>query len=182
LADQLRPDALRAVADLKAMGLEISIASGDQVQIVKDIAHQLGIKEAVGRLTPAQKLALVQRRQSAGARVLMVGDGINDGPVLASASVSCAMAQGSAVAQAAADLLLLSESLGTLTGAIRSARRMRAVIRQNLGWSLAYNLAAVPLAALGWIPPWVAAIGMSTSSLLVVLNAARLARPARATT
>ncbi len=110
----------------------------------------------------------------------MVGDGINDGPVLAAASVSCALAQGSAVAQAAADLLLLNESLGTLAEAIRTARRMRAVIRQNLGWALAYNLTAVPLAAMGWIPPWVAAIGMSASSLLVVLNAARLAVVARA--
>jgi len=86
------------------------------------------------------------------------------------------MAQGSAVAQAAADLLLLNDSLGTLAEAIRGARRMRAVIRQNLAWALVYNLGAVPLAALGWIAPWVAAVGMSTSSLLVVLNAARLAR------
>lgn len=176
LADRLRPDAARAVQDLRDMGLEVSIASGDQTQVVRDIARQLGIEEAVGRLEPAQKLALVQQRQATGERVLMVGDGINDGPVLASASVSCAMAQGSAVAQAAADLLLLSESLSTLAQGMRTARRMRAVVRQNLGWALAYNLAAVPLAALGWIPPWIAAIGMSTSSLLVVLNAARLAR------
>jgi Cu2+-exporting ATPase len=176
LADRLRADAAGAVQTLRDMGLEVSIASGDQTQVVRDIAHQLGIREAVGRLDPERKLALVQKRQAAGERVLMVGDGINDGPVLASASVSCAMAQGSAVAQAAADLLLLSESLSTLAQGVRTARRMRAVVRQNLGWALAYNLAAVPLAALGWIPPWVAAIGMSTSSLLVVLNAARLAR------
>ncbi|HYA44771.1 MAG TPA: HAD-IC family P-type ATPase, partial [Acidimicrobiales bacterium] len=129
---------------------------------------------ASGRLTPEQKLALVQQRQSEGARVLMVGDGINDGPVLAAASVSCALAQGSAIAQSAADLLLLNESLGTLAEGVRTARRMLSVIRQNLGWALAYNLAAVPLAALGLIPPWIAAIGMSLSSLLVVLNAARL--------
>ena len=176
LTDRLRPDAFRAVQDLRAMGLEVTIASGDQAQVVKDIARQLGIERATGRLKPEQKLALVQARQAAGERVLMVGDGINDGPVLASASVSCAMAQGSAVAQAAADLLLLSDSLSTLASGVRTARRMRSVIRQNLGWALTYNLAAVPLAALGWIPPWVAAIGMSTSSLLVVLNAARLGR------
>jgi P-type Cu2+ transporter len=121
-------------------------------------------------------LALVQQRQAQGTNILMVGDGINDGPVLAAASVSCAMAQGSAIAQAAADLLLLNDSLATLAEAVRIARQMRGVIRQNLLWALAYNIGAVPLAAAGWIAPWVAAIGMSTSSLLVVLNAARLAR------
>ena len=176
LADGLRPGALRAVEQLREMGLDIAIASGDQQEVVDEIARKLGVQEAVGRLTPQAKLALVQQRESAGTRVLMVGDGINDGPVLAAASVSCAMAQGSAVAQAAADLLLLNDSLGTLAEAIRGARRMRAVIRQNLAWALVYNLGAVPLAAMGWIAPWVAAIGMSTSSLLVVLNAARLAR------
>jgi P-type Cu2+ transporter len=176
LADGLRPGALRAIEQLRGMGLKTVIASGDQQQVVDDVAHKLGVQEAVGRLTPQAKLAFVQQRESAGTRVLMVGDGINDGPVLAAASVSCAMAQGSAVAQAAADLLLLNDSLGTLAEAIATARKMHAVIRQNLAWALVYNLGAVPLAALGWIAPWVAAIGMSTSSLLVVLNAARLAR------
>jgi len=178
LVDGLRPGALAAVEQLHEMGLKIVIASGDQQQVVEEVARKLGVQEAAGRMTPQAKLALVQQRESAGARVLMVGDGINDGPVLAAASVSCAMAQGSAVAQAAADLLLLNDSLGTLAEAIRTARRMRGVIRQNLTWALVYNLGAVPLAALGWIAPWVAAIGMSTSSLLVVLNAARLARSA----
>ena len=176
LADGLRPGSLGAVEQLRGMGLKVVIASGDQQEVVDEVARQLGVEEAIGRLTPQAKLALVQQRESAGTRVLMVGDGINDGPVLAAASVSCAMAQGSAVAQAAADLLLLNDSLGTLVEGICTARLMRAVIRQNLAWALVYNLGAVPLAALGWIAPWVAAIGMSTSSLLVVLNAARLAR------
>jgi len=180
LVDGLRPGALRAVEQLRGMGLKVAIASGDQQQVVDEVARKLGVQEAVGRLTPQAKLALVQQRESAGSRVLMVGDGINDGPVLAAASVSCAMAQGSAVAQAAADLLLLNDSLGTLADAVCTARQMRAVIRQNLVWALVYNLGAVPLAALGWIAPWVAAIGMSMSSLLVVLNAARLARSAGA--
>lgn len=174
--DVLRPDAVRAVEQLRAMGLKVAIASGDQEAVVRSVARQLGIEDASGRLRPEDKLAIVQQREACGAHVLMVGDGINDGPVLAAASVSCAMAQGSAVAQAAADLMLLNESLATLAEAIRTARRMRTVIRQNLGWALAYNLTAVPLAAMGWIAPWVAAIGMSTSSVLVVLNAARLAR------
>ncbi|HEY6926171.1 MAG TPA: heavy metal translocating P-type ATPase [Steroidobacteraceae bacterium] len=180
LTDGLRPGALRAVEQLREMGLSIVIASGDQQEVVNEVARKLGIQEAVGRLTPQAKLALVQKLESSGSRVLMVGDGINDGPVLAAASVSCAMAQGSAVAQAAADLLLLNDSLDTLAQAIGVARQMRAVIRQNLAWALVYNLGAVPLAAMGWIVPWVAAIGMSTSSLLVVLNAARLARSRRA--
>jgi P-type Cu2+ transporter len=176
LSDRLRPEATAAIRRLRSLGLRVAIASGDHEKVVQGIARQLGIADARGRLSPAQKLVLVEERQAAGARVLMVGDGINDGPVLAAAYVSCAMAQGSAVAQAAADLLLLNESLETLAEAVATARRMKGVIRQNLGWALAYNLAAVPMAALGWIPPWIAAIGMSASSLAVVLNAARLAR------
>ena len=104
------------------------------------------------------------------------GDGINDGPVLAAAYVSCAMGRGSAIAQAAADLLLLNDSLQVVADAIKAARRMGDIIRQNLGWALLYNGVAIPLAALDWVPPWLAAIGMSASSLLVVLNARRLAR------
>ena len=180
LTDGLRPDAVLAVEQLRGMGLKVAIASGDQPEVVQEVARKLDVEDAQGRLTPQKKLELVQQRQSDGTKVLMVGDGINDGPVLAAASVSCAMAQGSAIAQAAADLLLLNESLGTLAEAIRTARQMRAIIHQNLAWALVYNLGTVPLAALGWIAPWVAAIGMSTSSLLVVLNAARLARPPRA--
>ncbi len=178
LSDTLRVDAVQAIRDLRQLGLQVFLASGDQEDVVSAVARELDIHDARARLSPAQKLVLVQERQRAGGHVLMVGDGINDGPVLAAASVSCAMAQGSAVAQAAADMLLLNDSLGTLAEAIRTARRMRTIIRQNLGWALIYNLAAVPLAALGWVPPWVAAIGMSTSSLAVVLNAARLSRRA----
>ncbi len=176
VCDSLRSDAVRAVQQLRDMGLEVTIASGDQEEVVRSAARQLGIQRAIGRLTPQQKLGLVQFYKALGSNVLMVGDGVNDGPVLAAASVSCAMAEGSAVAQAAADLLLLNDSLVCLAEAIRMARRLRSVIYQNLGWAFAYNVAAVPLAAIGWIPPWVAAVGMSISSLLVVLNAARLAR------
>ena len=108
--------------------------------------------------------------------MFVIGDGINDGPVLASAHVSCAMGQGSAIAQAASDLLLIHENLAALPQAISSARAALRVVRQNLGWALFYNLAAVPLAAFGLVPPWLAALGMSLSSLGVVLNARRLAR------
>ncbi len=135
----------------------------------------LHIDQSYARLSPEQKLSVVLRQQQAGRKVLMIGDGINDGPVLAAAHVSCAMGQGSAIAQAAADLLLLNESLEVLAAGVRTARRMHTVMRQNLLWAFFYNVATVPLAALGLIPPWAAALGMSGSSLFVVLNAARLA-------
>jgi Cu2+-exporting ATPase len=106
----------------------------------------------------------------------MVGDGINDGPVLAAADASCAIAQGAAIAQASADLLLVNDSLGTLAGAVMVARRALKAVRENLAWAFAYNMTAIPLAAVGKVPPWVAAAGMSLSSVFVVLNATRSAR------
>ena len=122
-----------------------------------------------------QKLDLVKQLQSAGRHVLMVGDGINDGPVLAGAYVSCALTNGSAIAQSASDLLLFNRSLRVLAEGVALARRARRVVRQNLTWAFGYNVISVPLAAAGYIPPWAAALGMSVSSLAVVLNAARLA-------
>jgi P-type Cu2+ transporter len=121
------------------------------------------------------KKEFVQQRQASGDNVLMVGDGINDGPVLATANVSCAMTEGAAIAQSAADLLLLNRSLHALAQGVTLARRAQRIVRQNLGWSLIYNVTMVPLAATGCIAPWVAALGMSVSSLAVVLNSARLA-------
>ena len=179
IADGLRPDAARAVAQLRALGLEVVIASGDEAQAVQAVGRELGIEAPHARLDPQQKVQLVRSLQQRGACVLMVGDGINDGPVLAAADVSAAMGEGSAIAHAAADLLLLSDSLVALPESIRRARRMLRVVRENLAWALLYNLTAVPLAALGRIPAWAAALGMSVSSLLVVLNSARLARRAR---
>lgn len=173
--DELRSDACAATDGLRALGLNVVIASGDNEKAVRRVAKALEVSDAFSRQTPESKMAIARERQSRGERVLMIGDGINDGPVLAAADVSCAMGQGSAVAQSAADLLLLNDSMRTLVDGIRTARRTLAVMRQNLRWAFAYNLCAVPLAALGMIAPWVAAIGMSLSSLLVVLNAQRLA-------
>lgn len=161
---------------LRQLGLRLELASGDRPTSVQHVKSSLGLDAALAEQTPADKLAHLKVLQSAGAhRVLMVGDGINDGPVLAAADVSMAMGRGSSLAHAAADLLLLRESLRPLPDSIRLARRTLKIIRQNLHWAAAYNFTALPIAALGLMPPWVAAIGMSLSSLLVVFNARRLA-------
>jgi Cu2+-exporting ATPase len=174
----LRPEARAAIEALRALGLRIIIASGDSREAVTRVARALSIDDAHARLDPAGKIALVRGLEARGRRVFVIGDGINDGPVLAAAHVSCAMGQGSAIAQSASDLLLVHENLAALPQAIGTARAALHVVRQNLGWALFYNLAAVPLAALGLVPAWLAALGMSLSSLGVVLNARRLARAA----
>jgi Cu2+-exporting ATPase len=175
LSEDLRPGVRAAVDTLRALGLEPCIASGDEREAVGRIARALRIRAAEHRLSPEAKIAAIHERQRRGERVLMIGDGINDAPVLAAADVSCALGQGAALAQAAADLLVLDESLRAIPAGISCARRALGVMRQNLAWAFAYNLAAVPLAAFGLVAPWVAAIGMSVSSLAVVLNARRLA-------
>jgi P-type Cu2+ transporter len=175
ISDSVSDATRTAIPELMTRGLRVVIASGDSNAAVERAALDLGVAEFYSRMTPSSKLQFVQQRQAAGARVMMVGDGINDGPVLSTAYVSCAMTQGSSIAQAASDLLLMNGSVRALAASVRVARRARQIIWQNLGWALAYNLVAVPLAAAGMIAPWIAAVGMSTSSLVVVLNAARLA-------
>ena len=176
LVDSLRPDAAEAVARLRAQGLELRIASGDRQATVQRIAAELGITQAAGRLDPAAKLALIRTLQQRGQRVLMIGDGINDAPVLAAADVSGAMGGGAAIAHAAADLLLMNESLSAVAVAVDTARGTARLVSANLRWALAYNICAVPLAAVGLVPPWLAALGMSASSLFVVWRAHRYAR------
>jgi Cu2+-exporting ATPase len=171
----LRPEARAAIDALRAQGLAIAMASGDQDFAVQRTARSLGITRAHSRLGPHDKIWLLEELRARGHRAFVIGDGINDGPVLAAAEVSCAMGQGSALAQSAADLLLVNEDLTVLPQAVKLARDAMRVVRQNLAWSLVYNLSAVPAAALGLISPWLAALGMSLSSLAVVLNARRLA-------
>ena len=148
--------------------------SGDESTAVQAVAGELGIDHFQSRCRPENKLARIRALQQQGAVVAMVGDGVNDAPVLAGAQVSVAMGGGTQLAHASADMVLLSEQLPHLVDAIRASRRTLAVIRQNLAWALVYNVFALPLAAAGWIAPWMAAIGMSTSSLVVVINALRL--------
>ncbi|MDE2220642.1 MAG: HAD-IC family P-type ATPase, partial [Gammaproteobacteria bacterium] len=176
VADTLRPDARAAVARLRSLGLEVRIASGDRRATIARVAAELGIAAAEGRMDPQAKLGLIRRLQAQGRHVLMVGDGINDGPVLAAAHASCAMGGGAALAHAAADLLLMNESLVGLAGAVQTARGATGLVRANLRWALGYNLCAVPLAAAGLVSPWLAALGMSASSLYVVERARRFAR------
>jgi Cu2+-exporting ATPase len=176
-----REDAPAALDALRELGLSVHLSSGDAPEAVKRFAEALDITDALARQSPEAKLAYVRRLQAQGRGVAMVGDGINDAPVLAGANVSIAMGEGAALAQRAADLVLTSPSLARIPAAISLARRTGRVVRQNLGWALAYNLLALPLAAMGMVTPWIAALGMTLSSLLVTLNALRLARIAPST-
>jgi Cu2+-exporting ATPase len=174
IADALRPGAREAIERLHRQGIATEIASGDHPAAVAQIAAQAGIAIHRARLRPEDKMALVASLEAGGDTVLMVGDGINDAPVLAAASVSIAMGAGTSLAQTSAGAVLMTADLDLVPTAVAIARRTVGVIRQNLAWAVAYNAAALPLAALGYIPPWAAAIGMSASSLLVVANALRL--------
>jgi Cu2+-exporting ATPase len=176
--DRVRSEAAAAVAALRGLGLDSEIASGDAASSVAAVAEAAGITVGNSRLRPEAKLARLAELQAAGKVVLAVGDGINDAPLLRRADVSVAMGRGSALAQSGADLILVREDLGELPATVVLARRTRRIVRQNLGWSVVYNLAALPLAALGLIAPWQAAIGMSLSSIIVVANSLRLSRGA----
>jgi P-type Cu2+ transporter len=174
MADELRADAKYSIGRLRARGMTPQIASGDRASVVSACGRRLGIQTAEGGLTAADKLALMQRLHQQGHRVVMVGDGVNDAPVLAGADVSVAIGSGTELARVSADLILLGDGLGGLVAGVDTARRMLNIIRENLAWAVIYNVTAVPLAASGVLQPWMAAIGMSMSSLLVVLNALRI--------
>ncbi|MBC7991624.1 MAG: cadmium-translocating P-type ATPase, partial [Rhizobacter sp.] len=174
--EALRADAHHAVQRLGEQGLAMQLLSGDAPASVQAIASRLGLTHAQGSATPEDKLAAIAKLQADGHRVLMVGDGLNDGPVLARADVSFALAHGSALAQQRSDFIVLGSRLGEVPAAHQLARRTLRVMRQNLAWALGYNAACVPLALAGLLPPWAAGAGMALSSLGVVLNALRLSR------
>jgi len=179
LNDQLRPGARELIAELKRRGLRVWLLTGDHEKAARRVAGALGIDEIAWDLKPADKLERIKALQQQGAVLAMVGDGVNDAPVLAAAQVSIAMGGGAAVAAASADMILLSPRLGGLADGLTVAHRTVDIIRENLVWALAYNLLAIPAAAAGYVTPWLAALGMSLSSLLVVGNALRLARRSR---
>jgi Cu2+-exporting ATPase len=176
LGERLRPQICAAIEALQAQGLTVLIASGDAPSKVAAIATRLNVGTWRARLLPAEKLAWLTELRAAGARVLAVGDGVNDAPLLAGADVAIALAEGAELAQASSDIVLKGGRLDAIPVARKLAQRTLAIVRQNQRWALYYNFSAVPLAALGFVPPWLAALGMSLSSLGVILNALRIGR------
>ena len=174
LQETLRPEAPEVVRTLQQWGLNVQVLSGDAPLAVARVAEALGIQAHRGACSPQDKLQALQLLQKQGHRVAMVGDGLNDGPVLAGADVSFALGQALALTQSQADMVLMSGRLDALAPTLARSRQTLRVVRQNLGWSVAYNAACVPLALAGWLPAWAAGLGMALSSLLVVLNALRL--------
>jgi len=175
-ADRLRDDAHALIDELHRMHKTIVLMTGDRNASAARVAAATGISDYRAQMSPQDKMQAVQALQSGGARVLMVGDGINDAPVLSSADVSIAMGGASSLAKTSADIVLIGNHLRAVAQAIGMSARTQSVIRQNMIWALMYNFGAIPAAALGLVAPWLAAIGMSVSSLIVVLNAMRLTR------
>ena len=174
LGDEIRSGAQELIQALQQQGKSVSLFSGDHAIAVQRVARAVGIINVRSALTPEAKLRQVKTLQKEGAIVAMIGDGVNDAPVLAQAQISIAMGNGTQVARASADMILLTEHLPNLLIGINTARQTLKIIRQNVMWAIGYNLIALPAAAVGWVTPWMAAIGMSFSSLLVVANALRL--------
>ncbi len=174
LIDTPRDDAANVVAALRAAGLTTRVCSGDGEAAVAECARACGIDTHQSRMTPEAKLALLRELQAQGHVVAMIGDGINDAAVLAGADVAIAMGEGAAIAHAAADAVLMGARLGGLLDALRVAGHARRIARQSLAWAVGYNAVGIAAAAMGWVPPWVAALGMSLSSLAITLNALRV--------
>jgi Cu2+-exporting ATPase len=176
LTDQIRSGSAEMVSALGQRGLDLRLISGDAQPVVDRIAALIGIKTALGNMTPDQKLALVHESQSQGKRVLMTGDGVNDAPALAAADVSCSLTGSSDIALENADVIITGDDLARLATAHRIARKTMTVIRQNLAWAFLYNIVGIPLAVFGQLTPVYAAVAMTASSLLVSLNSLRLMR------
>jgi len=176
LEETLRPDAVQTLERLRATGLDLRLLSGDRPSAVARLAERAGISHWRGGCTPEDKMAEVLALQQQGRKVAMVGDGMNDGPVLALADLSVAMGEGLPLAQARADVVVQGGRLMPVADLLALARRTQQVVRRNLAWAATYNAAAVPLAVAGFMPAWLAGLGMATSSLVVVAYSATLAR------
>jgi Cu2+-exporting ATPase len=178
--ENVRPDARQTIATLQLHGLSVYVLSGDAQIAVNRVAEQLGISESneknnvIGDCTPEAKLTVMNALQAEGRKVLMVGDGLNDGPTLAAAHVSVAIGSAVPLAQAQSDFVIPGGQLSMLPIMMDHARRTLRIVKQNLAWAAVYNAVGVPLALAGWMPAWLAGLGMALSSLMVMANAARL--------
>ena len=174
LSDQVRADASTAINALKHLGVTPVMLSGDSAQRCLPIARELDIEFMAGQ-TPESKLAQLRSEKASHAGpIMMVGDGINDVPTLAGADISATVVEATDLVKSKADVLLLTRKLIPLVELLHVSHKTVNIIRQNLAWALAYNITAIPLAAFGFMPPWLAALGMASSSTLVMLNAVRL--------
>lgn len=174
LRETLRADAVNLIAALRQQGAEIEILSGDSHARVAEFSARLGIDKFFARMNPQQKLDRLNQLRASGKIVALIGDGVNDAPALAGADIAIALGSGAELAQSSADIVLANDQLSALVQARAIAAMTLRVMRQNIFWALAYNALSVPLAASGFVSPWLAAIGMSTSSLVVVLNSLRI--------
>jgi Cu2+-exporting ATPase len=175
-SETLRSEAEPTLRALEKMGLRIRLLSGDSQASVAQVAERLGIQDATGSCSPEEKLRQVKLEQSLGHCMAMVGDGLNDGPVLAGADVSFALGQALPLAQSRADFVLMASDLKPLVATLQISRKTMQIVKQNLIWAGVYNFSCVPLAMLGYLPAWLAGLGMACSSLGVVLNAMRLSQ------
>jgi Cu2+-exporting ATPase len=176
ISEQVRPSAPAAIGALRRLGMNTALVSGDSEPAVRSTADTLGIDTWHATQRPENKLALLRQLQFDGQRVAAIGDGVNDAPLLAQADVSIAMVTGAEIAKASADIVFTGDDLRIVALLKQRAVQVRRTIRQNIGWAIAYNLIGIPMAAAGLLPPWLAALGMSVSSLIVVLNGLRLGR------
>jgi Cu2+-exporting ATPase len=176
LVEEVRPEAAAVVRTLAQMGLSLKVLSGDGHSAVAQVAQAVDIADAQGACSPQHKLQVLQDLQARGHMVAMVGDGLNDGPILAGADVSFALGQAVPLAQSKSDFVLMAGQLDALVSTLLRSRQTMRIVKQNLLWSALYNAACVPLALMGWLPAWAAGLGMALSSLLVVLNALRLSQ------
>lgn len=176
VADTIKPTSREAVAALRGMGIDVVMITGDNERTARAIAAEAGIDRVMAEVLPEGKAEAVRKLQADGVKVAMVGDGINDAPALATADIGMAVGTGTDVAMEAADITLMRGDLKAIADAIKMSRRTMGNIKQNLFWALGYNTIGIPVAALGFLAPWLAGAAMAFSSVSVVLNALRLQR------